>query len=399
MRRKPRGRPAQVSSWASEVETASTLDDRSPGAQRIGRIPLRNIWLLMLYASDIARFAGRFDALVEKDLDDLPNLVAQLLSREVERRMRRNLSRGYRHREAVLTRVRGRIDALATFSERLLDRGAVACRFDELTIDTPRNRWVRAALDRIAQSVTKRELAYCCRSLAADLARAGVSGLRPSRGDLAKEQLGRNDDADRFMLAVARLAFDLALPTEEAGTAPLAAPDREEHWVRRLFEKAVAGFYAVELMPRGWKVASGAVLHWPVTMASEGMKAILPIMKTDILLDTPAHQRIVVDTKFTAIVSRSWYREESLKSGYLYQIYAYLRSQERSDDPTSSRNHATGILLHPAIDRKIDESVTVQGHRLRFITVDLSQRPQAIRQALLAVVSEHQHGLGYVAVE
>jgi len=69
--------------------------------------------------------------------------------------------------------------------------------------------------------------------------------------------------------------------------------------------------------------------------ASEGIKAILPAMRTDIILDTPDGHRIVIDTKFTAIVSRGWYREESLKSGYLYQIYAYLRSQERPDDITS----------------------------------------------------------------
>ena len=57
-------------------------------------------------------------------------------------------------------------------------------------------------------------------------------------------------------------------------------------------------------------------------------------MRTDIVLDNNATgQRIVIDTKFTAILTEGWYRKESLKSGYLYQIYAYLRSQEESEDP------------------------------------------------------------------
>ncbi len=357
------------------METAPLLDDRSLGGRRIGRIPLRNIWLLMLYASDIARFTGRFDALVEEDLDDLPDLVGRLLSREVERRMRRNLSRAYRHREAVLTRVRGRIDLLATATERLLDRGMVACRFADLTLDTPRNRFVRAALERIARLVSNLDLAHRCRSLAGDLGRAGVSGLPPSRADLAKDHIGRNDVEDRFMLALARLAFDLALPTEEAGATPLTTPDRDEHWVRRLFEKAVAGFYAVELVPMGWKVRSGVVLHWRVTAASEGVEVILPAMRTDMILIAPGGDLIVIDTKFTEIVSKGWYREESLKSGYLYQMYAYLRSQERSGDTTWPWNTATGILLHPTIDKGFDETVTIQGHEVRFITVDLSERP------------------------
>ena len=366
----------------SEVEAASTIEAQSPERRRIGRIPVRNIWLLMLYASEIARFAGRFDAMVERDLEDLPDLVGRLLSGEVERRMRRNLSRGYRHREAALTRVRGRIDVLATRTKRLLDRGEIACRFDELTLDTPRNRFVRAALERIGRLVTNRNVAIRCRSLAADLGRSGVSGLPPSRADLARDRVGRNDAEDRFMLALARLAFDLALPTEEFGATPLAQPDRDERWVRRLFEKAVAGFYAVELVPMGWRVRAGEVLHWPVTTSSEGITAILPTMRTDIILDAPDGRRIVIDTKFTGIVGRGWYRQESLKSGHLYQIYAYLRSQEQPDNPTSAWNSATGILLHPTIDKGFDEAVTIQGHAVRFITVDLSEKPQAIRRAL-----------------
>lgn len=352
------------------------------GERYIGRIPVRNLWLLMLYASDFARFAGRFEALVEEDIGTLPDLVGRLLSREVERRLRRNLSRGYRHREAALTRVRGRIDLLATRAERLFDRGMIACRFDELTLDTARNRFVRAALERIIRIVRDKNIGGCCRSLAGDLARAGVSGRLPSRAELAKDRVGRNDVEDRFMLALARLAFDLALPTEEAGSTPLARPDRDEQWVRRLFEKAVSGYYAVELIPMGWKVRAGEVLHWPVTASSEGIKAILPRMRTDIRLDAPDGRRIVIDTKFTAMVRKGWYREESLKPGYLYQMYAYLRSQERPDDPASSWNCATGILLHPTVDKAFDEIVSIQGHRIRFITVDLSEEPQSIRRAL-----------------
>lgn len=77
------------------------------------------------------------------------------------------------------------------------------------------------------------------RSLASSLARSGVSGLRPSHSDLALDQIGRNDAGDRFMVALAQLAFELALPTEESGLTAFVSPDREESWVRRLFEKAV----------------------------------------------------------------------------------------------------------------------------------------------------------------
>ena len=354
--------------------------DLPPGERRIGRIPVRNLWLLMLYASDLTRVGDAFNALVDNDLDDLPDLIARLLADSVERRLHRTLTRGYRRRETVLTRVRGRIDILTTEARLLLSRGEVFCRFEDLTLDTPRNRLVRAALALMARLVRNIDLARRCRSLASTLAQTGISAMRPSRADLASDQIGRNDATDRFMVALARLAFDLALPTEDSGLTALVAPDREEVWVRRLFEKAVLGFARVELEPLGWSVLGGTHLSWQVSSASERLAAILPRMETDIVLDPPnAGRRLVIDTKFAAILASGRFRDAGLKSGYLYQMYAYLRSQEGLDP---RYNKAEGLFLHPAIDGVLYEHVEIQGHKISFATVNLAGPVAAIRSEL-----------------
>ena len=362
-----------------------------PCERQIGRIPVRNLWLLMLYASDLTRFQGEFNALVDEEIDDLPDLLARLLAKSVEHRLRRNLTRGYRRREMTLKRVRGRIDTLTTETRQLLSRGEVFCRFEELTIDTPRNRLVRAALNILARLVRNNELARQCRDLASNFAKTGVGGVPPSRAGLASDQIGRNDAADRLMVALARLAFDLALPTEESGPKTLVAPEREEIWVRQLFEKAVLGFARVELEPLGWGVRGTTHLHWQVTSASTGLTAILPHMKTDIVLDPPAGRRLVVDTKFTSIVTSGRFREVSLKSGYLYQMYAYLRSQEGR---TPHWEGAAGLFLHPAINWNVREHVVIQNHRIGFATVDLADTPAAIRNELRSLLFEFQKANG-----
>jgi 5-methylcytosine-specific restriction enzyme subunit McrC len=117
------------------------------------------------------------------------------------------------------------------------------------------------------------------------------------------------------MVALAQLAFDLALPTEESGLTALVAPDREETWVRRLFEKAVLGFARVELEPLGWCVRGSIPLHWQISSASGEIPAILPRMVTDILLDPPNRgRRVIVDTKFSSILGSRRFGGESLKS-------------------------------------------------------------------------------------
>ena len=72
-----------------------------------------------------------------------------------------------------------------------------------------------------------------------------------------------------------------------------------------------------------------------------------------------------------------------MRSGYIYQIYAYLRSQERHTDPVSLTT--SGMLLHPCIGEEFDEAVTIQGHRIRFATVDLAADGLYIRNRLLSL--------------
>ncbi len=348
----------------------------------IGRIPVRNLWLLMLYASDLFRSSGIGKVGLEDSPDDLPDLVAEVLAHAVERRQKRQLSQGYLSREATLNRVRGRINVLATEQYQLLSRGSVACKFDELTMDTPRNRFVRAALESICRVVRRQDVAHRCRFLAAGMKARGVSGNAPSRAEMSADRFGRNDADDRFMIAAAKLALDLVLPTESLGSSVLTLPDREVTWVRRLFERAIGGFYGVVLTPRGWRVRCGGVLGWQIEHKTAGIDRILPAMRTDIILDhDSSRRRVVIDTKFTSVVTAGWRREETLRSGYLYQIYAYLRSQVgRGDDLADS---ASGLLLHPAIGEAVDESITIQGHRIRFATVDLNASSGEIRSQLL----------------
>jgi len=171
-------------------------------------------------------------------------------------------------------------------------------------------------------------------------------------------------------------------------------PDREITWVRRLYEKGIAGFYSVLLSRQGWRVHAGKVFAWLIDDKSPGIDRILPSMRTDIVLDSEVEgRRVVVDTKFNSIVTPGWYREETLRSGYVYQIYAYLRSQEGNGDPLS--DNASGLLLHPSVGEMINESVTIQGHEIRFATVDLSADARTIRAQLLKLVeSSHMFPSG-----
>ena len=386
----------EVNLQGSALESSQEEEDGHD--LKLGRIPVKNLWLLMLYASRLYRELRAAELVhAEENPDDIADLAAEILTRAVDLRLRRNLSFAFQPTRGELRRVRGSIDLLHTERRQLLRRGRVACRFEVLTVDTPRNRFVRAALQQLTRVVRGPELATRCTAADARLERAGVNsdlalGHPRGRRSAITELRGRMDPADRKMLAAAELSFSLALPTESVGGMYLAAPERDEVWARRLFEAAVGGFYDVVLSPEGWTTRTGSQYSWPVEHVTPGMRNLLPLMQMDIVLDRRdvedrnRDRRIIIDTKFTSILTTGRFKGEVFDSRYLYQIYSYLRSQETASDPVSRR--ATGMLLHPAVEDDVYESGVIQGHEVRFATVNLAASSRAIRERLLSVVSE-----------
>ena len=235
--------------------------EQEEAVRLIGEIPVRNLYLLMLYASNLYRECGRAWTAVEDNPDDIPDLVGEILCGCVEKRLRRRLNYGYQTFREPLSRVRGRIDFLRTYRHNLLAKGKVACVFEDMVVDTARNRLVRTALEKMVALVKRTDLACRCRALVATMQAMGVTGPCPTRYAISLERFGRHDAEDVPMVTAARLALELALPTEDPGASLLPSPEREKHWVRRLFEWGVAGFYTVVLGQEPLRERSRRLLH------------------------------------------------------------------------------------------------------------------------------------------
>lgn len=349
------------------------------------QIPLRNVWLLQLYASQLYRRTGSRLASAEVNPENLPQLVAGILADEVTRRIHTGLTVGFLGTTRPVTRVRGRINVLPTERRQLLQRGKISCTFDEIVNDVPVNRLARAALERASRLIPGEPR---CRSLALQLAAAGVRGPCPPLSAVPSMRRQRLLIRDHLMIAAAELLLTLAIPTTDVGTKLLPAPALEDGYLRKLFEHATWGFYRHRLEPAGWTVSHGQRLNWQTTNESPGMKALLPGMQVDIALVAPPDtehpsRRIVIDTKFTSVTKVGQFGQQTLASGYVYQIYAYLMSQNDPDQP----NKTEGLMLHPSVGEYVDEEVEIQGHRIRFATVDLAAQPHAIAEGFLSAIS------------
>lgn len=348
-------------------------------------IPLQNLWLLMLYASDFRYQAHHYTGSENSD-EHLVDMVADVLCTQVEKRLRRQLSFGYKHKDEQLNRVRGRINVLETERKMLLLKGKVSCRFEQLTVDTSRNQYVALALSKSIRLIENPALRNRAKMRLNDLVGLGVTVQQFCSYRPQDDRFSRHEIEDKKVIATAELMHNLALINESVGNKWLPSPEKQEHWVRRLFEKAIFGFYTLHLGD-DWRVKASKKLGWQIDEMTENIPTLLPGMELDILIENvQKEQRLIIDTKFTSITQDRRFGGQSYKSNYIYQLFTYLRSQVRHDDRLSAT--AEGMLLHPSTGVTHRESVLIQGHRLHFCTVDLSQTSSDIKIELIGLIDK-----------
>jgi 5-methylcytosine-specific restriction enzyme subunit McrC len=351
----------------------------------VGEIPVNNIWLLMFYASELSQLKDieRFSS--EKPPNSLLDFASKLLVTTVEKRIHKNLTLGFTRASRDLSRVRGKIDCMRTERKALLAKGRIACTYEWLHTDTPLNRYVLGALLKAGRSVGG-DVANRCMRLAASLKEMGVLCGEGAAQKLLVSQHGYMAPQDRLMLSAAKLVHEMLLPIETGGGLSMQHADRDERWVRRLFEKAVGGFYKANLPQSSWQVSQGAYFRWQIERQTVGLSEILPRMKTDVVLeDRKSDRTVVIDTKFTSILKKGYRREKTLSSSYIYQMYTYLFSQAPVEYPRLEKME--GVLLHPSVGCDMDECVVIQGTPIRFITVDLAQDAAQICKRLIKITT------------
>jgi 5-methylcytosine-specific restriction enzyme subunit McrC len=180
------------------------------------------------------------------------------------------------------------------------------------------------------------------------------------------------------------LVHRLEMPTEGEGDHALAALLKNEIVFHLLFERFVRNFYHLHLTD--YRVVREN-LEWYDELGS----GFVPAMQTDITLigKLPPHRRVVIDTKYsvTTLSDRLKFKSENL-----YQIYAYLRTEEHRNE---TYRQAEGMLLYPTTTHQVDGEMLVQGHRIRVVTVNLAEPWEQIEEHLLGLaplVSDAAHG-------
>lgn len=347
-------------------------------------IPIRNLWHMLLYAWNEPFTRIPISPAEIESAPSLDALFAKLLIHLMQQRMRIGLGHAYVDAAGPLRAVRGRIDFAESLKRRAFDHGEAYCEFQQYSANEPRNQIIRSTLARLAQGgelgprqKEAEALRQRLRWLVRNLDGIDLIELTPER--VSRQELAQNEHDYRLMLAICGLILQRQMPLDSQGATSQPAVDRDALVLHRIYERFVANFYRIHL--KGWKVVAQQRLDWHAQQASDHLPSMVP----DLLLQEKSTGRmIVLDTKFTAgsLVDNRW-GKPVYDSSHLYQLYAYLRSQEHL---SQAHRTATGILLYPSAHGRLSESVQLQDHSLRIECLDLTEAWQEIERRLLKLI-------------
>jgi len=378
-------------------------------------IPIRNLWHMLLYAwNEVPLKSGWMLEDVES-APTLDTLLASVLIRLMQQRLRIGLGHDYINEERTVQGIRGRVRFAETLKHRTLDRGQVVCEFQEYSANSLKNQIIRTTLARLAKvgqfgpfdkpsalraapetssasakSPGKNTQDYSTRDYSKEMQQKlrqlirnldGIDFIELTPELIRRQMLIRNDHDYRLMLAICDLILQRQMPRGPGGRSSSIVPviDREEVVLYNVYERFVANFYRIHL--KDWDVSAQKRLEWHAKESSER----LPLMVPDLVLQERSTGRIMIlDTKFTAhsLVENQW-GKPVFDSSHLYQVYAYLKSQEHLSE---AHGTASGILLYPAVAHRLSEQIKLQGHVIRIESVDLAAPWQEVEGQLLGLI-------------
>ena len=344
---------------------------------------------MLLYAWDEAPLNAIHGWMME-DAERAPTLdalLASILIRLMHQRLRIGLGHDYVEAERKFPGVRGRINFAESLKQRTLESGQLICEFQGFSINASKNQIIRSTLARLLKvgqfgldAASVKEVQQKLRRLIRDLDGIDFIELTP---DLIRRQLLARSGGDhdyRLMLSICDLIAQRQMPGgSEGNSAVVPAFERDALVLHNIYERFVANFYRIHLT--GWHVSAQKRLEWHAKEASERLPMMIPDL---ILQEQSSDQIIILDTKFTAhsLIENQW-GKPIFDSAHLYQLYAYLKSQEQLSE---AHHSAIGMLLYPAIQSTLSEKIELQDHVIRIESVDLAAPWQEIERQLIGLI-------------
>ena len=314
-----------------------------------------------------------YRSLSAEDFDNAVELCAAILERGVSLQLKRGLGQEYVNRTEALSSLRGKIEVTDSVKSQAILRRQLVCSYDEFSVDTTMNRVIKATVALLMRSDITRARKKSLKKLMVFFADVRDIDLHTVDWNMRYD---RNNRTYRMLMAVCWLVVKGQLHTRYDGSTRMMDFFTEQ-CMSRLYEKFILEYYRRE---HPQLRASASFIEWALDdEASEG----LPAMRSDITLSA-CGRVLIIDAKYYTSTMQTYYEKKTVKSGNLYQIFAYVKNKQAALERAGDGTEVSGMLLYAATDEEVQPDATyrMSGNRISATTLDLDRPFEEIRAQL-----------------
>lgn len=328
---------------------------------------------MLSYAFQVLK-QSNYDEVASEDFDKVQDLFAAILSKGVAQQLKQGLYREYVTKNDMLSVMRGKLDMPETIRTRIRRKQKVACEFDELSENNIFNQILKTTLYYLIRDdgVEKERKAALKKIL---LFFDRIDLLEPSGIQWSRLHYQRNNKNYEMLMNLCYFVLDGMLLTTEKGEYKMTSFS-EEH-MARLYEKFILEYY-IQNHTYLSEVKAAQVKWDLIGDYTDTMIRFLPIMQTDIFLRLN-EKILIIDAKYYGRTLQHQYDKYSLHSANLYQIFTYVKNQDKDNT-----GNVAGILLYAKTDEPItpDCMFNMGGNQIGAKTLDLNSEFKVIAAQL-----------------
>ena len=333
---------------------------------------IRNLYYMLAYAFSVLN-KSEYRALATEDFDNAAELCAAILERGVSQQLKRGLGQEYVSRTEARSSLRGKIEVTESVKSQAVLRRQLVCSYDEFSVDTTMNRVIKATVALLVRSDISRARKKSLKKLMVFFADVRDIDLHTVDWNMRYD---RNNRTYRMLMAVCWLVVKGLLQTQSDGSVRMM-DFFDEQRMSRLYEKFILEYFRRE---HPQLRASASFIDWAL---DDGMSDGLPAMRSDITLSARGRV-LIIDAKYYTSTMQTYYEKKTVKSGNLYQIFAYVKNKQVALERAGESVEVSGMLLYAATDEDIQPDATyrMSGNRIGATTLDLDRPFEEIRAQL-----------------
>ena len=205
-----------------------------------------------------------------------------------------------------------------------------------------------------------------------------VDEIEPSQIKWVRIRYQKNNQSYRMLMNVCYLVISGLILSTEKGEVKLATflDDRAMH---SLYEKFILEYYRYH---HPEYKANPDTIPWDI---DDGMIEFLPAMVTDITLKHGG-RTLIIDAKYYAHTMQSQYDIQSIHSGNLYQVFAYVKNLDKDNT-----GNVAGMLLYAKTQEQItpNNKYSMGGNTIWVKNLDLNLPFSQIAEQLEKIAGDY----------